>query len=395
MPSDWINDFVSYTEGTGSPEIFRKWGALSIISAALERKVWNLTRGSRRYPNIYVILCGPAGVGKTEVTWRARDFIRGLKTHFVSPSSITSAGLADKLKEANRAVVRENEIPATVLFNSLYVVSNEMAVLLPAYDSEFMHILTDLWDCKSFEQKRRHMKEEISLQNPQLSLLAATTPQWVMTTLPEAAWDQGFTSRTIFVFSGESQVVDLFDVPEENETFGLDLQARLMTIGQLYGEVHWSEGAREVIRRWQHSGMQPAPEHPRLFAYLARRLEHAVKISTCVMISETSALEMKAEHVQRAIDLLVEAEAAMPEIFKLSGGTTHSRIIEDTYHYIARVFLKENKRPVAATRVYAFVGQRVPAYNVLRVLEVMEKSGTIRKMLETYGDAYIPMGKQE
>lgn len=392
--NDWIEGFLEYTKHTGSPEIYRKWAAVSIISAGLERKVWSVTRGKPRYPNLYVVLVGPPGVGKTLMSAIASEFIRSLKGHHVSYSSVTKASLIDTLNAARRDLVRPNENPSVVSFNSLYVASNELGVLLPAYDNEFMATLTDLWDCLPYSEKRRTKDLLVQIERPQLNLFAACTPSYLMSTLPEGAWDQGFTSRTIFVFSAESQYVGLFDTPENNEDLGDSLKENLRAISGLYGPVDWTVEAKEVISNWAISGCQPEPDHPRLFAYLSRRLDHTVRIATAIMVSETKNLLMKKDHVLRAIDMLVEAEAFMPDIFKMSGGS-HARVIDDTYHYVARLFVKENKRPVAASRVYAFVGQRVPAHNVERVVQVMERANLLKKIIEKYGEAYIPLGKND
>lgn len=393
--NDWIEDFVEYTKYTGSPAIFRKWGAVSILAAAMERKVWSITRGTPRYPNLYVVLVGPPGVGKTEITWRAGSFIRNLKNHHVAHSSITKAALIDNLFESKKTLVREHEIPAVTEFHSLYVASNELGVLLPAYDSEFMSTLTDLWDCKPYSEKRRTKNLVIEIKNPQLNILAACTPSYLMGTLPEGAWDQGFTSRTLFVFSAESERVGLFDTPPENAELEASLRSRLDVIGKLYGQVDWTIEARRVITNWDESGREPEPDHPRLFAYLPRRLDHLLRIAMCVMVSETGELIMRSEHVLRAIDLIVEAEVFMPDIFKMSAGTSHARVIDDTYDYVRRMYVKENKRPIASSRLYAFIGQRVPAHNVPRVVEVMEKSQLLKKVIEKTGEAYIPLGKKE
>lgn len=391
--ADWISDFVHYTRHTGSPEIFRKWTAISIIGAALERKVWVWTKGSVLYPNAYIVLVAPPGVGKSEMTWRAGSFVRELKSHHVAHSSVTKAALIDNLKEAGRTVVREMEIPAVVNFNSLYICSNELGVLLPSYDPEFMNTLTDIWDNKAYSEKRRTKDLVIEMKNPQLNMLAACPPGYVMSMLPEGAWDQGFTSRTLFIYSGESIMVDLFDQPPEDDEGRKTLLESLKTIGSIYGKIEWEEEAKSVIRNWLSEGCPPAPDHPRLFAYLPRRIVHVLKLAMIMCISETQALVMKPDHILRAIDYLIEAELNMPDIFKAGGASSHARIIQETWHFLFKAFVKENKRPINQMRLINFVSNHVPAHQVQHVIAVMENSGLIARRLEPEGLAYIPLGK--
>lgn len=54
----FIDGFVEYTDGRGSPRIYRKWTAIFIVAAALERKAWITTTKGRLFPNKYIVLVG-------------------------------------------------------------------------------------------------------------------------------------------------------------------------------------------------------------------------------------------------------------------------------------------------------------------------------------------------
>ena len=55
MPN-FIDTFMRYTEGRGSPALYRKWSAIFLASAVMERKVWLTTTKGRLYPNQYIVL---------------------------------------------------------------------------------------------------------------------------------------------------------------------------------------------------------------------------------------------------------------------------------------------------------------------------------------------------
>lgn len=185
MRADWIEGFLSHTENISSPPLFRKWGAIATIAGALERKVWVRSLGSRLFPNMYTVLVAPPGVGKTEITWRIRKLWESLEDHHIASTSVTKASLIDELAEANRRWVEINSADPVTHFNSLLLCINELGVLLPAYENEFMNTLTDLWDCKHYSERRRTSKIEIDIDNPQLNLVAACTPSYLMHVLPE------------------------------------------------------------------------------------------------------------------------------------------------------------------------------------------------------------------
>lgn len=390
---DWITDFVELTKHVNSPELFKKWAAISILSGALERKVWVRTRGSNLYPNLYILIVAPPGIGKTEVTWRIRAMWKSLSEHHVAPSSITKASLIDCLNDAKRGVTRPTEVPAAVMFNSLLIASNELGVLLPSYDYEFMNVLTDLYDCKNYEERRRTRDINIEIKAPHVTMVAACTPSYLTAVMPEGAWDQGFAARLILIYSAEQEKRSLFTDEAEDEARYDALKASLKKIGNLYGKMVFTPEAATAIDNWYMNNCAPVPDYPKLIHYNTRRIVHALKLSIIAAVSETCALRIELHHVQRAIDWLIEAELFMPDIFKEMSGTSHSQLIEETWYFIFTTYNKEGKKAVPKARVINFLQQRTPAHNVARVLEVMEAAAVIKKAVVLAGEAYVPQGK--
>src|SRR6058998_1960543 len=75
--SSWIDEFVEYTSHIDSPEIFRRWTAITTIAAVLEQKVWGWTT-DYVYPNMYTFLVGHPGVGKTRTIKAAQKMCETL-----------------------------------------------------------------------------------------------------------------------------------------------------------------------------------------------------------------------------------------------------------------------------------------------------------------------------
>ena len=392
--TDWIEGFLSYTAHITSPEIFRRWAAISIIAGALERRVWVRTLGSDLYPNLYILLVAPPGVGKTEVTWRVRDFWKAVPELHIAHSSVTKAALIDNLAESTRSIMRPQSVPAVVTYNSLNISINELGVLIPAYDSEFMNILTDLYDGKHYSEKRRSKNLTIEIDRPHLNLLGGCTPSYLASTLPEGAWDQGFTSRTILIYSGEPILRDLFAEEEVKEEEKKVLEEKLVAISEIYGKFTFTEEASQEINNWHLLGGPPQPDHPRLFHYNTRRTVHALKLAMIAAISESLDLIIRIEHVQRAIDWLIEAEIYMPDIFKAMASSGPGQLMEEAWHFVFAAYNKAGKQPIPETRVINYLSQRTPAHNVSRLLEVLIGAGLLKKGIGKNGVEYTPATKQ-
>jgi len=381
----WTEAFFNYTEQLPSPSLFRKWAAISIVAGALERRVWVRSYASNLYPNLYTILVGPPGVGKTVLTSQIFALWSELEDHHLASSSVTKAAMIDDLHEAERRLIRPQETPSIITYNSLKVCSNELGVLIPGYENDFMNTLTDIYDGHPYSERRRSKDIQFAIDHPQINLVAATTPSYLNNMLPEGAWDQGFLSRTLLIYSGESIVRPLFIEESYDKKIWKDLIFDLKAIGELYGKMTFSEEARNVVTRWHMDGGPPQPEHPKLVHYNTRRTAHLLKLCMVACASHGDILEITIEHVQEALDWLIEAETFMPDIFKSMRAGGDSRAIEDCWYHIYRIYMKEAK-PIAEHRIIHYLQERVPVHNVSRILEVMTKSGILKREF----DGYVP-----
>lgn len=392
---NWIDGFIEYCSSLYAPLPFRKWAAISVISSAMERRLWVWTRGRNMYPNLYVFLVGPPGVGKglvlDEVN-RLLTAITGQNTPadlHVAPTSVTTSSLIDVLSESKRKILRPTEVPPYVEFHSLQIVVPEFSDFAPMYDPRFMSALQSFYDCSDtsvFGERRRTKDSNIKITNPQLGLIAGTTPSYLNTFMPDGAWDQGFISRTIMVYSGEEIVPSLFGEAKGRESLGLELKADLKTIFSLYGKLQWTEEARATIQKWLDDKQPPRPDHRRLMHYNSRRTGHLIKLCMVASVATSNALIIELEHVKMALDWLTTAENVMPDIFKSASSIGDGAAVEDCWFFMYKEYAK-NHEPIPEHRLIEFLRERMPSYSVLQAMEVMKKS-----MLVEVVDAGGPMG---
>ena len=381
--SDWIQGFIDATAQTATPEIFRRWAAISCLSGALERRVWVRTKGSDLYPNLYVVLVSRPGVGKTEVTDRVRLLWEGVKGLHVASANLSRASLADELNDA-KVITPGNE------YNALVAAVNELGTLLPRYNGEFMSALTDLYDCKVYTERKRGNKLNIKIDSPYLSMIAGTQPGYLQTLLPEVAWEQGFMSRCILVFSGEKILTSLFDIPQVE----LDNLAKdLLSIRKMKGVFSWTDEAKIFINEWHMNDGPPRPSHPKLSNYCTRRTAHLLKLTQIACANQGPERLIELNHIQTALDWMIEAEAGMEDIFKAMQSGGDSSVISDTMHYLITTHVRHGRKPIARTRVIAFLTERTDTYKVRSILDMMEQSGMLKPVVVEGKTAYIPQAK--
>lgn len=371
-----IESFIAETDNLDAPEIFRKWTAIVTIASILEQKVW-LTTSSPIYPNLYVFLVGHPGTGKTRTINLAKRYLNELPEAHIAPTSLTFASLVDCLTRHKRTMILHPNPPME--YNSTFIAADELGTFIHKYDKEMADGLSAFYDPVPYGHERRGGDIKIKIKSPQVNMLCGSTPSNLMETLPESSWGQGFTSRIIMVFSDERIVGD--DFAKISRELSANLTHDLGLINTIYGEFEVTPDYKNLVNIWRKQGENPKPDHPRLLHYNARRRVNLYKLSMVSCVDRSSVLLLTRDDFNRAAGWLHEAEAYMPDIFKASGGTADSKAQDEIYHYI---LINERKGKdgtplgLAEDKVVRFARERVPIHSVLRVIEVMEKSGMIK-----------------
>jgi len=203
-------------------------------------------------------------------------------------------------------------------------------------------------------------------------MLTGSTPQNLTALLPEKAWGQGFTSRLVMVFSDEKIIGDDFAATED--IYSPDLAHDLDLINNLVGQFEVTEAYRTAVSNWQKLGESPVPSHPRLIHYVTRRRVHLHKLAIVSAVDRSNALILTVDDFNRAMSWLLEAEATMPDIFKAGATNADAQAMDEIIHYIR---INDRGQGISETKITRFASDKIPLHSILRVIEIMERSGQI------------------
>jgi hypothetical protein len=370
----FIESFSAATAGLPSPEIFRRWSAIGVVGALLERRCWTASAMSVVFPNTYILLVAPPGVGKSMAIREAQHIVERTRKVSVAPDDVTKASLIDALAASHRVFT----VPPKFMteFHSMFVGADELGVLLPAHDLEFLNTLNVLYDNRPrYKETRRHREKDLILDKPQLNILAGTQPDYLGTLLPDAAWGMGFMTRIMMIYAGSSVKPKLFGAKMKIDTKDLQHDANQMV--ELYGEYTWTNEAEVFLTEWYESGLGPVPDHSKLKHYNARRVLHVLKLAMISSASRRNDLVVDVYDVERAKVWLIEAESLMPEIFKDMSGKSDGAIIGDLHYYVYDWWVQHNHKLIHRSKIDLFLMNRTPAYNVENVMRLAISSGVL------------------
>jgi hypothetical protein len=346
-----------------------------MIGGLMEKRVFVQTSGERLYPNMFVLLVAPPGVGKTQAIKVTKAFWKKIPELFVSPDNMTKAALVDVLKRASRKIVKSGT--ELVEFNSLQIAADELGVFMSAHDLDFLSALNKIFDCPDlYEEERRMFKgETLVIPDPQITMLAGTQPGFMASVFPEEAWGMGFTSRLIMLYSSQKVMVPLFDM-KVKEVIKFDalvkgLKARM----KLLGEFKWSREAANLIQSWHMiDGKKTEPQHTKLEHYNARRIMHLLKLCMIASISRSTDLRISEEDFRRALAWLIMAEQTMPDVFRNMSQKSDAMTIQELHFHALQIWAKE-KKEIHESRLIHFLQTKVPSDRVQKILEIAERAG--------------------
>lgn len=390
---DFVDKFLEFTDERPSPEIFRKWAAITTLSGALEKRVWTRTKAGQQFANLYVMLVAPPGVGKSQAINPAEQMLKATKKFQIAPNSVTAASFIDALVRAHRSVLLPDN--KMLEYHHLFVFAAELGVFLNAHDLNFLSIINELFDHKeSYREERRHsLKDPIDIPKPMTTLLIGSQPGFLATLLPDAAWTMGWTSRLLMVYSSSAPDVPIFGEYIKQEEVQAKLVEKLDNVADYYGEMKWDAKAINAIESWRKDGWRPVPDHPKLANYIPRRgTIFAIKLAMVSAMSRGSALAIRECDVDRARSWLLEIETLMPQIFRDMIMRSDDQVIEETYQYCFSLYLK-HKIPLSTAIILRFLSQRTPAEKAERILGLMEKSGIFERIAGS--DGYIPRPRDQ
>lgn len=310
--ASWIDAYLAYTAESESPEEYHLWCGLSCISAALGRKCLFDMGYFLLYPNLYIVLVGPAGRCKKSTAMRiSRAIASQVPGVEFSVDSITRERLIMDMS----MTYKDGQ-------SALSLHSTEFASIITSSGMDMVNFLTDIFDCPPDWTHKTKGGGSNQIKAPYLNLLGATTPEWIAKGISPDTIGIGFTSRIIFVFQDTPRIKDPFPkLSEEQKILQHMLVNDLTAISTIHGQYTFTAESEELFTVWYKERLaNPNPSgDPRLAGYYERKPMHLIKMCMIVSASKRDDKLITVEDYGQALTLFNRVEPYMQRVFSSIG----------------------------------------------------------------------------
>lgn len=257
--------WLKYMEGNHAPKQYINAGWYFAIAAALERRVW-LESSIKIFPNLFVLLCGQPGVGKSIVTSPVCNLLNSLtepghsetKPNYTlarGPDSSSFEKIASVIAEATRTSCEYTDKSGRrrpYVHATLRLELDEFTSMFKKHAEDAVTFFCSMWTGQMNYDRSTQKHGQILLINPLVNLIAGTTPKAMQDLHKLNIIGRGLDRRLLIVYAPANEYRQLLIPPkteEQNKLFE-KIRAHIKALSEVCGPVELSPEALEVAQTW-------------------------------------------------------------------------------------------------------------------------------------------------
>lgn len=276
----WLADYLrAVTPLTDAPAEFHLVSGLCALSAAIGNRLHTREWGQNVFPHLWAVLVAPSSF------WRK-------STAIGQAQALVEAGAPDAIYPEDfsreKLVALFGEKPSGLLV--LKEFGGFLAMLGRDYMTGTKEMLTGLYDGPEV-YKRALKKDEVIIQRPAITLLGATTLDWLEAKITEGDLQGGFLARFLFVTAKEK-------ASPKGLTGDIDPVLRTRLVSSLQTvyqraptQITYEPAAREAYDEWMlgwEAEVMKTPHRSDLSGFAVRLQTYALKLAMLYRASATA-----------------------------------------------------------------------------------------------------------
>lgn len=376
----WYNCFVDCClPHTEAPKNYLFWSAISVLAGVLKNNVYFKEGLYTLYPNQFIILVGPPGIGKgtaINFAWKMTKLVQGRMSNVLTDKAtvpellrLIAKGWPGQVRIIGGAVTGSTEHSCTIIASEL------QTLLSSAGDPTTLSTFCQLWDQQEYENRTKNQGTDI-IKDMCVNLVGGTVSDYIRSMEKElgAFVAGGFTARCIFIFeekkSKELPFIPPLDKDKKSKALYDMLVNDLEHITKNVQGEYTLDTEAELVFRNEYSGMSPLYEDTEaMLNFKARMRVHVFKLAMILMAAQSDKTEINGQAMRDAFFLIKSVRRQIDRIFR---GVGTSQLAEPT----ARVQAIIEKRGMCTRTELLQATQRYMDYTTLdKVLYVLGLTG--------------------
>jgi hypothetical protein len=390
---DFLAAYRKYTRNHEATAKVHMWTGISILGAALERKVWLERDYYKVYPNLYTFIIGAPGlVKKSTATAIGVDLLRELATMNIMAEKLSASSLIEALANSY-STFRYDE--RDIKQSASFCYASELMVMMEEVCGSLTDLLTTFYDCQPNNSEKPWVYStrshgEVSVFGPCLNFLGCSTQSWLRRAIPPEQMEGGFASRILFVI--ENELPDRFVAIPEIDPELADMRGKLIEdlniIHSLRGRMQQTKATYTTYVDWYESYMKSLHarrNNTKFSGYYGRKGAHIEKLSMIASISEGDSLIIEQRHLLKAIAWVEQLERSMLDGFASVGRNPLADSAINVLKYI-----QQAQRATLGEISSRFFND-LSADDLRKVLEQLVQMNQISLVLQGSKPLYIPV----
>ena len=282
--TNFLSLYLHHCGESKIPKIYHLWSAVSLIAACVGNNVW-ISRYKHKplNPNLYVLLLGPARLGKGVAINTALKFVAKEDHVSLYNGKATQACMTSILATPRR-------FKSEFLQGSrMWYVTEELGFSVgsgPMAD-DWVKWMTAMYEGGSGEMHEGTRKHGLhKIVNHCMNWLAGSTDEWMIRSIPPEAIEGGFFARMIIPQADYNFEKRYYKpvYPFDYEEVEAHLFHRVYWMCRIKGEFVMSYDAEELEKNWVLK--RPPPSDPKLFAIWEGEPALVLKLSMLVAVAD-------------------------------------------------------------------------------------------------------------
>lgn len=315
-----MGDYWTYLSRYEISRNYAFWTALGLLGAVVNRKVVFYHGDIEIHGNLYILMVGPQGNGKSTANDIACSFfVRVCPDLEIGASTQSAEDIVQVMAKDEFARCFTNEVGEQIEVRPYAFFINEFKDFIAYAPVRMLNFLTNIYDRKAFKAGtiKRGMEDII---NPSLNIIACENPDQMIKFMKNDIVTGGISRR--FIIVNETDYSEPKPFIEVNLPLREHLTSRLIALRKVVGSFKWHPSGMKFYEPWYVTKQRSLAgiANPIMRGYISTK--HVQLFKVCMLLDAVSDKPMflfTDELLQFGLSFLDVLEDKMPLISQASG----------------------------------------------------------------------------